>query len=187
MGEVRSMVNGIMTGAERDIGNVTLDNAWANIVHIFMERQVDVPGARIFNRRFLNDNGLDALATAIGFDVLELNPGEFDSSVGGAIKDVFYGRRKKQLEKRLGPKLRRMQKKRNRMMPITEKAMRGAADLYVVYRHLCGGRMEIYSRRMELAGESARVETMGDWFRKFDDALDFQRPKRGRPPNKFKG
>lgn len=178
LGEFEPLVKAIVYGTEGDAGDEALEELLANIARVFFserdidgEGESDVPTADLFNETLLNSNGREALATVIGFDLLGLIPKRFDRSVGGEIQDVLHGSRPKRLQKRLGPKLKRLLDERYSMDAITNRAVRRAADRYVVYHHECGRDKRQYKIEMDQVPKKRRVHRMRYWFGKFDDAL----------------
>ena len=179
VGEVASIVKGIATGTSRGIDIKLVEATRAKVRRLFVEAAVCIPSAEVFNSRFLNGNGLGALAAAITFDLLDLDPGEFDASVGGVVKEAAYGPRQTRRQRRWGPKFQRLLKTYE---SVEEDAIRHAASCYLVYRYRCEGRWRDYEVRMELAGQPSGGSQMREWFRDFDEAFGFPPPRRGRPP-----
>ena len=182
-GGLEPLVKAFVQEREGVAGVEALEEQMTGVARAFWWRPIQVPAARSFNKRFLNGDGLEALSVVLVFDLLDLIPEEFNRSVGGEMQDVRYRKRPKRLQKRLGPGVRSLLDERYRMVAITPKTVRCAADRYVVYHFLSRRTMEKYKINMELDGKDARVSSMRVWFREFDDALGIERRGPGRPPN----
>ena len=183
-GGLGPLVKAFIQEREGDAGIEALEDQMIGVARAFWWRPIQVPAAHSFNEKFLNGKGLEPLSVVLGFDLLERNPEEFNRSVGGEVQDVRYGKRPKRGQKRLGPKLKLILDSRYKMVAITPKAVRRAAERYVVYRYKCGRDIEKYKIEMDLADKKRRVERMRVWFRDFDDALGIERRGPGRPRNR---
>ena len=135
---------------------------------------------REINRRYLNDKGISALLTLLTFDATDLDPAAIDTFRGGEPLEATYGLRKTQQAKELGAQI---QLRIKGLESSDEAATMGAADRYVEYRYLHDGSFPDYKKRKELEGDTGIHRYYRGWFRKFDKALGFPRPGRGRPSN----
>ena len=135
---------------------------------------------REFNRRYLNDKGGPALLRLLAFDAGDLDPAAIDDWRGGEALPPAYGPRRTRRDKKLG---KRMQSVLKGFKSTDEPAMMEAADHYVEYRYLDNGSLPDYMRRKELDGNAHGEGYYRDWFRKFDKAFEFPRPRPGRPSN----
>ena len=134
-----------------------------------------------FNRRYLNDKGMSALLTLLTFDAADLDPAAIDVSRGGEALEATYGPRKTRQAKELGEQIQLRIKK---LKSSDEPATMEAADRYVEYRYLHDGSFRDYEKRKQLEGDTGIHRYYRGWFRKFDKALGFPRPRRGHPSNK---
>ena len=133
-----------------------------------------------FTHRFLNDKGISALLTLLTFDAADLDPAAIDTFRGGEPLEATYGLRKTQQAKELGAQI---QLRIKRLKSSDEAATMEAADRYVEYRYLHSGIFRNYKKCKELEGDTGIHRYYRVWFRKFDKALGFPRPPRGRPSN----
>ena len=160
-GKEVTAANRLLTSARRlDSG----DDAYPSIVE--------------FNSKFLNENGLIALLTALIFEATKLDPVAIDTYRGQDALLAAYGPRRTQQHKRLGKTLQGLLKQ---FPVVDEPATKEAADRYVEYRFLDQGSLTDYIRRTALAGDSRSDSYIRRWFRKFDQSLGFPPPRRGRP------
>ena len=135
-----------------------------------------------FNNRFLNGRGLVALLNIlITRDAAKLDPYAIDKFRGGETLLAAYGPRRTRPQKRLGVRLQTILKP---FPTVDEPATMEAADRYVEYRFLDHGSLPGYKRRRELEGDSPSDRYLRKWFGKFDRALGYRPPPRGRPPNR---
>ena len=102
-----------------------------------------------FNSVFLNSNGADALLMSILINAADLDLAAIDKFRGGQLLEAAYGRRRTQAAKREGPRIQALLKQ---LASFDEPSMIAAADQYVVYRYLHGGRFSDYERRELRAG-----------------------------------
>ena len=133
---------------------------------------------REFSRRCLNNKGIPALLTLLTFDVTNLDPVAIDTFRGGEPLEATYGLRKTQQAKELGAQI---QLRIKGLESSDEAATMEAADRYVEYRYLHGGSFPNYKKCKELEGDTGIYRYYRAWFRKFDKALGFPPPRRGRP------
>ena len=181
-GELEPLLKAIVREQMGESGPVALEEHMAGIQRVFLRRTIDMPAAHLFNERFLNGEGIEALAISLGFQLMSLDPEEFSRGVGGEMQDVLYGSRPRQIQKRLGPYFKSLLDRRYEMVPITPKAVRRAAKRYAVYQYPSKRNMKKYKTNMQLCGKKPRVSSMCEWFREFDDALGIERRGPGRPP-----
>ena len=140
------------------------------------------PNINEFNNRFLNGRGLAALLNIlITRDAAKLDLAAIDELRGGEALQAAYGPRHTQRQKRLGVKIQAILKS---FPTVDEPAMREAADRYVEYRFLDGGSLPDYERRKGLEGDPRSNRYLRNWFGKFDEALGYPPPPRGRPPKR---
>ena len=132
-----------------------------------------------FNRRFLNGRGLGALLTILTIrDAAKLDLVATDTFRGGEALSAAYGPRKTRRDKKQG---KQIQSSLKGFESSDEAATMEAADRYVEYRYLHGGSFPNYKKCKELEGDTGIYRYYRAWFRKFDKALGFPRPRRGRP------
>ena len=136
---------------------------------------------REFNSKFLNDRGESALLTLLTFDVGDLDPVAIDAFRGGEALSAAYGPRRTRRDKKQGKQIQSLLKG---FKSVDEPATMEAADRYVEYRYLDNGSLPDYKKRKELGGDTYDESYYRDWFRKFDDAFGFPRPRPGPPSNK---
>ena len=134
-----------------------------------------------FNNRFLNGRGRHALFTLLIFDAARIDPVTIDTLRGGNALDAAYGPRKTRPQKKLGRQLQALLKQ---FAVVDEPAMTEAAERYVEYRFVDDGSFPDYKRRKELEGNPRSDSHLRKWFEKFDRALGFPSPPRGRPPKR---
>ena len=134
-----------------------------------------------FNHRFLNDRGVFALVTILVIcDAAKLDLAAVDTFRGGEALAAAYGPRQTGRKKRFGPEV---QAKLKQLAVVDQPATMEAADRYVEYRFLDRGSLRHYKRRQELEGDPRSDRYLRLWFRKFNKALGYPPPPRGRPPN----
>ena len=140
------------------------------------------PSITEFNNRFLNGRGLVALLNILMMrDAAKLDLDVVDKFRGGEALLAVYGPRRTRPQKRLGVGLQTILKQ---LPTVDESATMEAADRYVEYRFLDHGSLPGYKRRRELEGDSPSDRYLREWFGKFDRALGYRPPPRGRPPNR---
>ena len=135
---------------------------------------------REFDRRYLNDKGGPALLSLLTFDAGGLDPAAIDVWRGREALPPAYGPRRTRRHRKVG---KPMQSVLKGFKSAEEPAMMEAADHYVEYRYLDNGSLPDYMRRKELDGNARGERYCRDWFRKFDKAFEFPRPRPGRPSN----
>lgn len=172
---IEALLSGGLKGKELETSRRILDRASR------LDSSDDAyPSIAEFNRRYLNENGIIALLTLLIFDAADLDPVAIDTYRGGETLLAAYGPRKTQQHKRTGTALQAMLKQ---FPSVDESATREAADRYVEYRFLDGGSLPDYIIRTELAGDPRGNTYLRGWFKKFDQALGFPPPRRGRRPH----
>ncbi len=183
--EVRSMQMGIVSGTERDIAVKKLKDLEDKIWSCFKSVSACKSSADLFNVKYLNGQGLEALATVVAFEALGLDPREFDLAVGRTAKDAAYGNRDLRLRRKWGPIIQSVLKKR--CVSFEELSYKHGANKYLVYRYLCWGRWTVYEKQMARDWKLSGSWDMQKKFREFDRALGFPRSKSGPVPREFNG
>ena len=141
-------------------------------------RDEDFPNVQLFNHKFLNDRGIVALVTVLTFDAAQLDAAAMDRFRGGENLTAAYGPRRTRQHKETGKSVQELLKQ---FASVDEPAYREAAQRYVEYRFRDLGNFQRYLARAELSGNPRSERHLRDWFRRFDDALGYSRPARGRP------
>ena len=179
--ELGGIVLGIVTGESRVFDIPAVEEARARVgLHVSSDSRT-VPSVERFNEEFLNGKGRRALATALTFDGLKLDPGNFDDSIGWLPKALAYGDRPKKIQEFWGPRSQRVLKQ---YVSVDDPSLQNLMDRYVEYRYICSGDMKRYTLKKELAGLAWQIPRRNyrrRVFRKFDKVLGFPPPKKGRP------
>ena len=135
------MVAKVVSGEERGLDFRAIEEAYvkvANCVTVELER---VPSAQSFNRKWLNENGLEAIAIAVGFEALGITPQELDKAGGGEAKAAAQGCRNARNRRRWGPVIMETLKT---FTSMEDSPWRHAANRYLVFRFVCHGRWDLY-------------------------------------------
>ena len=178
--EFSYLVLGAMSGEPDSKLREAMGRVWSGLSRTDEDNDA-YPNIVEFNRRFLNNKGLMALLNVLVLKAAKLDPATIDAYRGGEALDAAYGPRRTRHHKRSGAQLQSHIKKFD---VVDEPATIGAADHYVKYRYLRDGSLPDYKRRQELDGNAPSDSYLRKWFRKFDQALGFPPPPRGRPSDR---
>ena len=175
--ELSNFLERLSTGKLRgiEIGSALLTLA---SLHRVDQNDDAYPNVKLFDHRFLNDRGGNALVTVLIFDAAEIDAVTIDRFRGGDNLKAAYGPRKTRQDKELGTLLQRFLKQ---FASVDEPAIRAAAEHYVEYRYHHHGKFQDYLRQTELSGNAPSESYLRKWFRRFDKAFKFPRARRGRP------
>ena len=175
--DVARLIEKVVTGKLKGLEVETAVRTLSGLHRIDLDDE-SYPNLRLFNHRFLNNSGLNALVTVLISDAAQLDAVTIDQYRGGENMSAAYGPRRTRQHKKMGKSIQALLKQ---FTAVDEPATREAAERYVEYRFLDHGNLLNYMRRAELDGSSRSERYLRKWFRYFDDAFRYPRPSRGRP------
>ena len=176
---IAPMVAKVVSGEERGLDFSAIEEAYvkvANCVTVELER---VPSAQSFNRKWLNENGLEAIAIAVGFEALGITPQELDKAGGGEAKAAAQGCRNARNRRRWGPVIMETLKT---FTSMEDSPWRHAANRYLVFRFLCHGRWDLYEPYMVSNKRDPGSSDMQKKFNELNQVLAFPPANSGPVP-----